>query len=97
MAQHGVDRGILVAGLEILKTAALFRMIHPGAEIRACAGREIQMGEEQGRLLDAGIDGLLTGDYLTTPGNAPEKDREMVEAHGLRSVGEGGGRKAAKE
>ncbi len=69
---------------EILKTAALFRLIHPRAEIRACAGRELQLGEDQDRLLDAGIDGLLTGDYLTTPGRAPEKDRAMVAAHGLR-------------
>jgi len=73
---------------EILKTAAIFRLIHPRAEIRACAGRELQLGEEQGRLLDAGIDGLLTGDYLTTPGRAPAKDRAMVAAHGLR-VAEG--------
>ncbi|NOY53299.1 MAG: biotin synthase BioB [Deltaproteobacteria bacterium] len=72
---------------EILKTVALFRLIHPGVEIRACAGREIQLGKEQGRLLDAGIDGLLTGDYLTTPGTAPEKDRVLVASHGLRVAG----------
>lgn len=70
---------------DILKTVALFRLIHPAVEIRACAGREVHFGGEQGRLLDAGIDGLLTGDYLTTPGTAPQKDRAMVQAHGLRT------------
>jgi biotin synthase len=71
---------------EILKTVALFRLINPASEIRACAGREIQLGEEQGRLLDAGVDGLLTGDYLTTPGRSPQKDREMIRAHGLQPL-----------
>jgi biotin synthase len=68
---------------EILKTMALLRIINPTSEIRACAGREVHLGDEQGRLLDAGIDGLLTGDYLTTQGTAPGADREMISAHRL--------------
>lgn len=69
---------------EILKTFALFRIINPTAEIRACAGREVNLQDEQGKLLDAGIDGLLTGDYLTTTGTSPEKDRGMITARGLK-------------
>ncbi|MDX1763614.1 MAG: biotin synthase BioB [bacterium] len=69
---------------EILKTFALFRIINPSAEIRACAGREVNLRDEQGKLLDAGIDGLLTGDYLTTTGTSPEKDRDMIAARGLK-------------
>ncbi len=69
---------------EILKTVALFRLINPSSEIRACAGREACLGEDQGMLLDAGIDGILTGDYLTTKGTSPYKDREMIAVHGLR-------------
>ncbi len=69
---------------EILKTFALFRIINPTAEIRACAGREVNLQDEQGKLLDAGIDGLLTGDYLTTTGTTPEKDRDMITARGLK-------------
>ncbi len=69
---------------EIFKTFALFRIINPTAEIRACAGREVNLKDEQGKLLDAGIDGLLTGDYLTTTGTSPEEDRDMITARGLK-------------
>ena len=69
---------------EALKTVALFRLINPTVEIRACAGREDCLGEDQGMLFDAGMDGLLTGDYLTTKGTSPDKDRETVTARGLR-------------
>jgi biotin synthase len=69
---------------EILKTVALFRLINPFSEIRACAGREACLGEDQGMLLDAGIDGILTGDYLTTKGTSPQKDHEMIASHSLR-------------
>jgi biotin synthase len=69
---------------EILATVAIFRLINPTTEIRACAGRQEHLQEEQGQLLDAGIDGLLTGDYLTTAGVSPEKDRDLVSRHGLK-------------
>ncbi len=69
---------------EILATVALFRLINPTTEIRACAGRQEHLQEEQGKLLDAGMDGLLTGDYLTTAGASPEHDRELVSKHGLK-------------
>jgi len=68
---------------EILASVALFRLILPRAEIRACAGREFQLGGDQGLLLDAGVDGILTGDYLTTSGTAPARDRAAVVARGL--------------
>ncbi|OIP63791.1 MAG: biotin synthase BioB [Nitrospirae bacterium CG_4_9_14_3_um_filter_53_35] len=76
-------KGILARD-EILKTVALFRLINPDREIRACAGREVHLGEEQGMLFDAGVDGILTGDYLTTKGTPPGKDREVILSHGLR-------------
>ncbi len=78
---------------EILKSVALFRLIHPGAEIRACAGREVHLGDDPGVLLQAGIDGILTGDYLTTKGTQPVKDREIIAAHGMK-VKDGGVRQA---
>ncbi len=69
---------------EILATVALFRLINPTTEIRACAGRQEHLRDEQGRLLDAGMDGLLTGDYLTTPGVSPKEDRDLIARHGLK-------------
>ncbi len=78
---------------EILTTVALFRLINPTTEIRACAGRQEHLQDEQGKLLDAGMDGLMTGDYLTTPGVSPEKDHRLVEEHGLK-VRPGPGRSA---
>ncbi len=77
---------------EILATVAIFRLINPTTEIRACAGRQEHLQEDQGKLLDAGIDGLLTGDYLTTEGVSPEKDRDLVSRHGLK-LGKGPDRK----
>ena len=68
---------------EVLASVALFRLVLPRAEIRACAGREYHLGPDQELLLDAGVDGILTGDYLTTPGTDPARDRAAVASRGL--------------
>jgi biotin synthase len=68
---------------EALKTIAIFRFILPRQIIRYAGGREAVMGELQALGLKAGINAMLIGHYLTTLGQPPEQDREMLEALGL--------------
>ncbi len=69
---------------EIVSTVAVYRLLHPEARIRMTGGREANLNEdEQHRPFEAGADGLLTGDYLTTSGQAPADDIRAVERAGL--------------
>ncbi|MDD4766822.1 MAG: biotin synthase BioB [Desulfotomaculaceae bacterium] len=63
---------------EILKTAAMFRMVLPGAIIRLCGGRESALRSLQPFAFTAGINGMLIGNYLTTTGREVEDDMQML-------------------
>jgi biotin synthase len=69
---------------EALRIVALFRLTLPKAAIRICGGRPVVFaGREQDELLfRAGANALMTGNYLTTSGISPEKDRQMIEHSG---------------
>jgi len=69
---------------EALKAIAIFRLILPDRILRYAGGRESVMGELQALGLKAGINAMLIGHYLTTLGQPPEKDREMLESLGLQ-------------
>nr|MBP7332287.1 biotin synthase BioB [Bacillota bacterium] len=64
--------------MEILKTAAMFRMVLPGAIIRLCGGRESALRSLQPLAFTAGINGMLVGNYLTTTGREVEDDMQML-------------------
>ncbi|MDJ1183183.1 biotin synthase BioB [Roseofilum casamattae] len=68
---------------EALKAIAIFRLILPEQIIRYAGGREVVMGDMQALGLKAGINAMLVGHYLTTLGQPPERDREMLESLGL--------------
>lgn len=68
---------------EALKTIAIYRFILPRQIIRYAGGREAVMGELQALGLKAGINAMLIGHYLTTLGQPPERDWEMLESLGL--------------
>ncbi len=70
--------------LDILKTIALFRFILPTKDIKVCGGRERNLRSLQPLLFLAGANGMLIGNYLTTSGQAPETDLQMVKDLGLR-------------
>jgi biotin synthase len=74
----------LLSSLEALKCIALYRLIHPEKDIVVCGGREITLKENQSRLFDAGANGLMIGNYLTTPGQQIEKDLSMIQDLGLQ-------------
>jgi len=69
---------------EALKAIAIFRLILPKQILRYAGGREAVMGELQALGLKAGINAMLIGHYLTTIGQPPEKDHEMLTALGLQ-------------
>ena len=56
----------------------------PEADIVLCGGREANMRDLQSSALFAGANGLMIGDYLTTPGRDAELDGKMVADCGLR-------------
>src|SRR6056297_2716438 len=69
---------------DVIKTIAVYRLLHPEARVRLTGGREVNLDTEgQVAALEAGADGILTGDYLTTAGQSPADDIEIVEQAGL--------------
>ncbi|HEY2216037.1 MAG TPA: biotin synthase BioB [Solirubrobacteraceae bacterium] len=68
---------------EAVKWIAIFRLILPEALFRLCGGRVENLGELQELAVQAGINGVMMGNFLTTLGNDPETDRQMFEQHGL--------------
>ncbi|WP_225334223.1 biotin synthase BioB [Halomicrobium urmianum] len=69
---------------EIVETVAVYRLLHPEARVRLTGGREANLdADEQHLPFEAGADGVLTGDYLTTEGQSPGDDIEVMERAGL--------------
>ena len=68
---------------ELLKTAAMFRIINPWARIRFAGGRPLFDTAAQVQSLTYGFDALMVGDYLTKKGGDIEADIEMLRSHGF--------------
>ncbi|HDZ83680.1 MAG TPA: biotin synthase BioB, partial [Nitrospirae bacterium] len=73
----------LLDPLEALKIIAIYRLILPKSEIRVCGGRSLTLGDMNSLIFNAGADGLLLGNYLTTTGRRPEDDLKMIKDIGL--------------
>lgn len=63
--------------MEIIKTISVFRFILPKAQIRYAGGR-MQLEDLQELGLKAGVNAMLTGDFLTTTGSNIENDKELA-------------------
>lgn len=72
--------------LEILKAAAMFRLVLPGAAIRLAGGREAALRDLQSAAFLAGVNGLMVGNYLTTGGRKIENDLQMIRDLGLAAT-----------
>jgi biotin synthase len=70
--------------LEALKIIAIYRLIIPMSEVRVCGGRSQTLRDLNSFIFNAGADGLLLGNYLTTTGRRPEEDLQMIKDMGLR-------------
>lgn len=60
-----------------LKVLAMFRYVNPRSEIRISGGREIHLRSLQPLGLYA-ANSMFVGDYLTTKGQPPEQDYQMI-------------------
>ncbi len=68
----------LMAALEAIRWIALFRLALPDVILRYAGGREVTLGDLQEMGMTAGINALITGNYLTTLGRAPQEDVVML-------------------
>ena len=62
----------------ILRTLAIFKIANPDSILRFCGGRMRLSEENQIRALKSCVEGILTGNYLTTTGKSPDEDIELV-------------------
>jgi biotin synthase len=75
-----------IGAMDVLRTLAMFRFVHPDREIRIAGGREACLGPLQALSLFA-ANSLFTVGYLTTGGQGNEADRKMIEMAGFRIAG----------
>ncbi len=62
----------------ILRTLAIFKIANPDSILRFCGGRMRLSEENQIKALKSCVEGVLTGNYLTTTGKSPDEDIELV-------------------
>jgi biotin synthase len=70
--------------LEVIKTIAVWRFIMPKTILKIAGGREVHLKNEDKLALKAGANGIITGGYLTTGGNAVNEDIAMIKEIGLK-------------
>ncbi len=68
----------------ILRTIAIIKIANPDSIVRFCGGRMRLSEKNQELALQNCIEGILTGDYLTTTGKSPEDDIKMVKKLGKK-------------
>jgi biotin synthase len=69
--------------LEAIKTIAVWRFIMPKTILKIAGGREMHLKHRDRLALKSGANGIITGGYLTTEGNSPNKDIAMIKEIGL--------------
>jgi biotin synthase len=70
---------------EVIKTIATFRFLMPKTIIKIAGGREVHLKKDDKTVLKAGANGIITGGYLTTSGNKPKDDIQMIKEIGFKS------------
>lgn len=70
--------------MECLRIISLFRIILPEKDIVVCGGRHVNLRDLQPLIFAAGANGMMIGNYLTTPGRDPSDDLRMIRDLGLR-------------
>jgi len=83
IAGTAMEKAQRLRPLEALHIVAALRVILPEQEITICGGREVVLQSLQPLLFVAGANGIMTGNYLTTPGQGVEKDLQMISDLGL--------------
>ena len=62
----------------VLRTLAVFKIANPKSVLRFCGGRKRLTEENQKIALKYCVEGILTGDMLTTTGKTPQEDIKTV-------------------
>lgn len=75
--------------VEILITLAVFRFVLPDKDIKLCGGKEKNLRQLLPFGIAAGVNSLMTGNYLTTTGRNTALDLEMIRDLGLEAGFEG--------
>ena len=71
---------------DCLRALAMFRFVNPDRELRISGGREIHLRSMQPLGLYV-ANSLFVGDYLTTKGQAPQEDYDMIRDMGFEVTG----------
>lgn len=71
--------------MEAIKTIAVWRFIMPKTILKIAGGREVHLRDKDRLALKAGANGIITGGYLTTGGNQPNRDITMIQEIGLKA------------
>lgn len=69
--------------MDALMCIALMRLVNPEKSITICGGREVTLKDFQSWVFNAGANGLMIGNYLTTSGRDMAMDLDMVRDAGL--------------
>lgn len=72
-----------ITQIEIIRTIAVWRFIMPKTILKIAGGREVYFSDGGRLALQAGANGIITGGYLTTNGNEPTRDLQMIHQIGL--------------
>lgn len=72
-----LEESELLSDEDILKTIAIFKIIHPRARVRFAGGR-VLITHIQDRAVNGGVSAAIVGDLLTTLGIDMEKDLTML-------------------
>ncbi len=72
--------------LEIIKYIAIYRLILTASTIKIAGGREVNLRDLQAMAMQAGANGLIIGNYLTTMGRNPQQDIQMLKDLGFHVV-----------
>lgn len=67
----------------ILRTLAIFKITNPNSILRFCGGRMRLSDKNQKKALKSCVEGILTGDYLTTTGKNADEDIKTVQELGF--------------
>lgn len=69
---------------EALECIVLAKEYLPNSRLMIAGGRERVFGLDQKKMFDYGINAIVLGNYLTTLGETPQKDLEMLEKYDLQ-------------
>jgi len=75
-------KAVPLSETEALEIITQVRLALPQTRLMVAGGREITFTSPDCDIFDAGADAIVIGDYLTTKGELPSSDREMIQRLG---------------